>query len=72
MRGANIFLAYKDEYTLQQLMNIRVRQFETGFLHELFTAPSAFARPSDVTFHGENWKYKLIFQIWLTGDLFTS
>lgn len=45
MRGANIFLAYKDGYTLQQLMNIRVRRFETGLLHELFTALAAFVRP---------------------------
>lgn len=44
MRGANIFLAYKGGCTLQQLMNIRVRRFETGLLHELFTALAAFSR----------------------------
>lgn len=33
------------------------------FLHELFTGLSASAIRSDVTFHRENWKHKLIFQI---------
>lgn len=42
---------------------MKTRFFLFFFLHELFTGLSASAIRSDVTFHRENWKHKLIFQI---------